>query len=402
MNYEQKILNEMIDRYEKRSPTPKQFKVISFDVSKKYPEYCDALSEVQCAIEEALEHLQSWGFVECKKNFQGYYTKITLVENSIPQIYTYLHRTPKADTISKQRTLLESTAACTNGIAKRFCMAMLNCINSGKAIGYRRLSKDVKLLEDILLVLEKLECLNTETYIRNFSEMVFHDSKRLQKIIDPLMRVLADFGDGSGRKDTVLEQYNLIKNPGYVYIKGNWIIKCKEQSICVDAFEGGIAVSSNALGGIERIEVPDGKVISVENLTTYHDTKQSQGAILYLGGFLNTVRANFLKCLYKCEPYAQYFHKGDLDPYGFQILENLKRKTQIPFLPLEMDLETLKRCHHAGHYRPLEEADRKVIHSPDLLAYQAVLQYMEDNNCKIEQECFEAMRLEQATFTTFP
>lgn len=137
------------------------------------------------------------------------------------------------------------------------------------------------------------------------------------------------------------------------------------------------------------------KGISVENLTTYHDTKESQGAIIYLGGFLNTVRSNLLKKLHEFEPDARYYHKGDLDPYGFLILENLKNKTGIPFKPLEMDLNTLRQCHRAGYFRPLDEADRKAITSPALVEYQPILQYMLQHDCKIEQECFEAMKLEQ-------
>ena len=160
-------------------------------------------------------------------------------------------------------------------------------------------------------------------------------------------------------------------------------------------FRGGIAISSDSLDEIEHISVSGGMIISVENLTTYHDTKGSQGAILYLGGFMNTVRMNFLKRLYDCEPDADYYHKGDLDPYGFLILENLKNKTGIPFKPMDMDLDTLQRCHRAGHFRPLDDADKKAISVPALAEYQLVLQYMVQNNCKIEQECFEAMKLEQ-------
>jgi hypothetical protein len=159
-------------------------------------------------------------------------------------------------------------------------------------------------------------------------------------------------------------------------------------------FHGGIAISSDALEEIESIAVPGGTVVSVENLTTYHDTKEDQGAIIYLGGFLNSVRAHLLKKLYVFEPDAQYFHKGDLDPYGFLILENLKEKTGIPFAPLEMDMDTLRRCHLAGHFRPLDDADKKAIGNPVLKAYQPILQYMQQHNCKIEQECFEAMKLE--------
>lgn len=244
----------------------------------------------------------------------------------------------------------------------------------------------MKLLEDVLWALVNIEKLTEETYIRKFSEMVFHDSKRLQSILNPITRILLDYGDGVGQKETVLAQYNLISNPGYVYIKGDWQICCQGQCLSTKMFRGGIAISSDALDEIECIAVPSGTIISVENLTTYHDAKESQGAIVYLGGFLNTVRTNLLKKLYAFEPEARYFHKGDLDPYGFLILENLKKKTGIPFEPMEMDLNTLRQCHRAGHFRPLDESDRKAITAPALVEYQPILQYMLQYNCKIEQE----------------
>ena len=149
----------------------------------------------------------------------------------------------------------------------------------------------------------------------------------------------------------------LIWDPGYVYIKGDWEIVCQGHLLSVRMFHGGIALSSDALTEIDHISVPGKRIISVENLTTYHDTQEHQGAVIYLGGFLNTVRTNLLKKVFASEPHAQYYHHGDLDPYGFLILEDLKAKTGIPFEPLEMDLPTLRRCHLAGHFRPLDESD---------------------------------------------
>lgn len=394
MGYEEQILTWLIDSHEKKDPENNNTRKASISIAAKFPEYKEPLSDAHNDIETAIHHLISWGFVQCSKNQQGYYTKVVLLESELPIIYQFLHRTPKAELWEMQKNLLGKYVNQPETLAGRFCVAMLDRITQRKDIEYG-LAKDMKLLEDVLWALVNIEKLTEETYIRNFSEMVFHDSKRLQSILNPITRILLDYGDGVGQKETVLAQYNLISNPGYVYIKGDWQIWCRGQCISTDMFRGGIAISSDTLDEIEQIHVPSGRVISVENLTTYHDTKESQGAIIYLGGFLNTVRTNLLKKLYELEPGAGYFHKGDLDPYGFLILENLKDKTGIPFVPLEMDLNTLRQCHCAGHFRPLDEADRKAIMSPKLIEYQPILQYMLQHNCKIEQECFEAMKLEQ-------
>lgn len=394
MEYEEQILTWLIDSYEKKDPENSNTRKASISIAAKFPEYKEPLSDTHNDIETAIHHLLSWGFVQCSKNQQGYYTKVVLVESALPKIYQFLHRTPKAELWEMQKILLEKYVTQPETLTGRFCVAMLDRIAQRKDIEYG-LAKDMKLLEDVLWAVVNIEKLTEETYIRNFSEMVFHDSKRLQSILNPITRILLDYGDGVGQKETVLAQYNLINNPGYVHIKGDWRIWCHGQCISTQMFRGGIAISSDALDEIEQIHVPSGRVISVENLTTYHDTKERQGAIIYLGGFLNTVRTNLLKKLHVFEPDARYYHKGDLDPYGFLILENLKKKTGIPFEPMEMDLNTLRQCHSSGHFRPLDEADRKAITEPALVEYQPILQYMLQHNCKIEQECFEAMKLEQ-------
>ena len=394
MEYEKQILTWLIDSHERKTPESCNTRKASISIAAKFPKYAEPLSDAHNDIEAAIHHLISWGFVQYRKNQQGYFTKIELLESALPQIYRFLNRTPKTELWQMQKNHLEKYANQPETLVGRFSAAMLERIAQRKDIEYG-LAKDTKLLGDVLLALVNIEKLTEETYIRNFSEMVFHDSKRLQSILSPITRILLDHGDGVGQKETVLAQYNLISNPGYVYIKGDWQIWCTGQCIRADMFRGGIAISSDTLEEIEEIRVSCGKIISVENLTTYHDTKETQGAIIYLGGFLNTVRCDLLKKLYKFEPDAEYYHKGDLDPYGFLILEDLKNKTGIPFEPLEMDLNTLQQCHHAGHFRPLDEADRKLITSPALVEYQPVLQYMLQHNCKIEQECFAAMKLEQ-------
>lgn len=394
MGYEEQILSWLVDSHEKKDLGNSNARKASISINAKYPAYKEPLSDTHNDIEMAIQHLLSWGYVQCRKNQQGYFTKIELLESALPKIYRFLHRVPKTELWETQKNLLGKYITQPETVAGKFSIAMLDRIAQRKDIEYG-LAKDTKLLEDVLWALVNIERLTEETYIRNFSEMVFRDSKRLQNILNPIIRILLDYGDGVGQKETVLAQYNLINNPGYVYIKGDWQIQCQGRCISTEMFRGGIAISSDALDEIERITVSGGIIISVENLTTYHDTKEGQGAIIYLGGFMNTVRMNLLKKLYACEPNADYFHKGDLDPYGFLILEDLKDKTGIPFKPLDMDLDTLRHCHRAGHFRPLDEADRKAISLPSLVEYQPVLQYMVQNNCKIEQECFEAMKLEQ-------
>jgi hypothetical protein len=47
---------------------------------------------------------------------------------------------------------------------------------------------------------------------------------------------------------------------------------------------GGIALSNGSLEGIRKISVKADKVITVENLTTYHDCDEQNALFIYLGG----------------------------------------------------------------------------------------------------------------------
>lgn len=58
-----------------------------------------------------------------------------------------------------------------------------------------------------------------------------------------------------------------------------------------------------------------------------------------------------------------------------------------------MDLETLKQYEAHRLVQPLSTADRKMLHLPQLAPYQEVLTYMEQHNCKAEQESQQALLL---------
>ena len=292
----------------------------------------------------------------------------------------------------RQAALLEAAFPRLVGPARRFCAAQRERLRKGETVEFG-VGDDVEKLSAVLLALEKLMLLTKETFVRNFSEAVFHDSKRFQRLERTVRQILCAYTEEPVDEDSVLNQYNLFDTPAYILLKGGWRLRYPGAVVDVAAVPGGLGIPSNTLDAILGVELVGGVVISVENLTTYHDVPEARGAVLYLGGFQNTARTELLKKLHRDAPGAAYYHKGDLDPYGFLILENLQQKTGIPFQALEMDMGTLQRCYEAGHFRPLDAADRKAIRSPLLAEYREVLSFMEKYNCKIEQECFEAMKL---------
>ena len=179
-------------------------------------------------------------------------------------------------------------------------------------------------------------------------------------------------------------------------IKGDACIKFSNSMINTLEMRDGIALSNASLEGIKKIKVNADKVVTVENLTTYHDSDENDAVYIYLGGYHNTAKQQLLEKIYGNNRDIGYFHEGDIDVYGFLILENLKEKTKIPFKPLMMDIETIERFYKAGLYKELTAHDKKLIQSKkdgELFYYTDVLEFMIQHNCKVEQESIQALEL---------
>lgn len=138
------------------------------------------------------------------------------------------------------------------------------------------------------------------------------------------------------------------------------------------------------LPDIDKVKIVGRAVITIENLTSFHTTGCSDIFVIYLGGFHNSIRREFIKKIYQQNPEVLYYHFGDIDAGGFYILEHLKRQTGIEFQPYKMDLETLKE--YQEYSKRLTDHDRDRLMKLRDSQYQEVISYMLKNNCKLEQE----------------
>jgi len=394
------IISRLLDIYERRSgyaKRPEELRSIQFEVSKEYPVYKDRYdNEKYRDINTAIEKNIAAGLIIADKDQTGRYSKIKLNIARVDECYALLKRTSIPDQCKKVLSVLEK-ANCTKGLLiGRVVSDFCEQINAYKKLPYD-LVYDARRIGDALQVLDAVINLTSETYIRNFSTALFKDSKRFQREYKSTVEsILFDYTDDVVEKDDILGYYNLYENPTYVLIKGNARICFDESVVELSEMPGGIALSNGSLEGIQKISVKTDKVITVENLTTYHDCDELDAVYIYLGGYHNTSEQKLLELIYKNNGDKEYYHEGDLDVYGFLILENLIAKTQIPFKPLQMDIETIERFYRAGLYKNLTSRDRKVINSKkdgQLSAYRDVLEYMLKYDCKVEQESIKAVDL---------
>lgn len=400
MDYGKDILNRLLDMYERRGAFDKDassLRAIQLEVKKVYPAYADRYNHNDYKdINVSIEKLCLEGFVIAEKSNNGQYAKVRLDIKQIPECYKKLKRTSIPDQCEKVKEVLVRYQNCESPLLQAVIKDWLECLAEYKKLPYD-LKYDSRRVEEVLLTLQAIVKLNAETYIRNLSTALFKDSKRFQKEYRSTVEsILFDYTDEVVEKEHILGFYNLYENPTYVLIKGNVTIQFAYSVIHVDELPDGIALPNASLEKIDRITVKAGKVITVENLTTYHDSDEEDAVHIYLGGYHNHAKQTLLEKMYHDNKDKKYFHKGDLDVYGFFILENLREKTGIPFSPLMMDVATLESFYQAGLYKELTQADVKVIESrknTKLAAYADVLQFMLDNNCKVEQESIKAVEL---------
>lgn len=150
---------------------------------------------------------------------------------------------------------------------------------------------------------------------------------------------------------------------------------------------GDFAISSALLQDIEKIEVLGNAVITIENLTTFNSFANSDMFAIYLGGYHNSNRRDFIKKIYSQNQNKKYYHYGDIDAGGFYILRHLRQKTEVPFMSYNMDVDTLSKFSYMT--KQLTENDRKRLKHLLDTEFHDVVKYMLENNCKLEQEALD-------------
>lgn len=254
--------------------------------------------------------------------------------------------------------------------------------------------EDLNLQEDLLKSLCALIVLQKDTLERVFSAEVLQYSKAFEPIRSKTAKILRLYfeGDSEAEDEELLAQFHVLKNPGHLILKGHGTIQIKDSVLVLDDFEEGLTLSSSDVENICTMDLADSSVMTIENLTTFYQCSRPDTLIIYLGGYHNTVRRQFLKRIYETWPEKTYYHFGDIDAGGFYILEHLKRKTGIPFRSYLMNTDTLEK--YSDQTIPLTENDRKRLQAfAGNEAYADVIRRMLDLNRKLEQEqiCSEDM-----------
>lgn len=382
--YERTILNTLLDKYEKSKSFNGDNKInqrFFVKIVSLFPKYDDHSNyELFQAVNESIDVLVRKDLILAKISKANVCNEVSLNINNISQVYQYIGRTQKRD-INNAVMILLAEYMDKNEILKRFCEAQIERIRANKSIQF--FNDDLREFKSILVAVDNLLKVESETFVRDFSVRVFKDSKLLDQISPKIVNLLYEYGDFP-EKDQVLENLNIVKNPTYVNFKGAGAIVLSGQRINLDLLNGDIAISSSMLEDIESIEITGKMVVTVENLTSFHMAEKKDVFLIYLGGFHNRIRRDFIKKIYLQNPDMEYYHFGDIDAGGFYILEHLRKLTGVNFKPYKMDLDTLSQ--YRNYSKSLTENDKLRLKRLKGNDFDEVIEYMLENDCKLEQE----------------
>lgn len=388
-NYREDILNNFIERYEKssyykgKSLKPQKISIV---LHERYPQYGQSrYPEVLEKIEDVVLQLEKEDLVQFAKGSIEGNRKLIFVptEERVSKIYQELDRTPLKEKRNQYLNCLKMYEL--DSFFNDFQIAM-----EEKVFNYEIVSPYLKVydqedLKNVMKILQGMKNQKVEISFRKFSEKVLGDTKKLEKYKNKIYHIIKDFYDDSIENiDDAFELFYIRKNPTYVYLKGSAILQINEQIIDLNEMNHYFVLSSSCIKDLKIKRMDARQVMTVENLTSFHDISLKDAFFIFTNGFHNHVIEAFLECVYDfLGERVAYLHFGDIDAGGFHIYESLIKKTQIPFQTYKMNVNMLKK--YEAYTKPLTDNDRKRLLSfKD--RHQEVIDYMLKHNVKLEQE----------------
>jgi hypothetical protein len=401
-DYQNKILEKLLDKYE-RSKQPydstEKLRAIMIKPADIYKDYDSDYSDIdeQSEFETDISELVNEEYITIRRK-EKIISRIVLNVDSLDKIYILMKREPRKSAIQNEINLYKEWIG-KNELINRYCTHQIELLESGKKAKY-----EIKVAENLLRLLEFVLSNRQMILERELSIAVFGDTKIYEKEYrNKLLYILKTYGNYNDliseieeEKDNekeereeiehiILEELNIYSNPKYVYFKGCAEITFEDGNSYKLSSDIPIALPMDKLNTIKSFVISDSAIMTVENLASYNRIYEKDCFVIYLSGYHNIAKQSLIKLIASQNDVKEWYHFGDIDPDGFLILENLKKKTGINFKPVYMSINELKK--YEKYTKKLEVNDTtKAQGLINKGLYVDIMEYMLKNNVKLEQE----------------
>ncbi len=127
---------------------------------------------------------------------------------------------------------------------------------------------------DLLSALLALSTLQAETPHRVFSVRVFNDTKRFDVLRPALIRLARQANPEwkSFTNEDLLRELNLVANPGYIHLAGNWQFTTADgEVLALNGFAPSVGFPAAQIASIQMVSVHADSVLCIENLTSFYE-----------------------------------------------------------------------------------------------------------------------------------
>ena len=213
-----------------------------------------------------------------------------------------------------------------------------------------------------------------ESLLRFASCILTGNSKRLGELAaeDSIGRHTGKLGAILDRvtsgKIQCLEDVGISASPKFVLVHGPLRLLFQDGWLDLGVLRGPVRLSDTDINRVSRIETSALRCLTVENETSFHElAKLESGELLVCTSYPGSATLAFLK---KLPTTLEFWHFGDSDPEGFDILRDLRERSDRPFRALHMQWRS------AGFGEHLTPSERRLL--------QAL---MESVTMQTEQDC---------------
>ncbi len=407
-NLQKEILNNLLDRYEKRRDYGARQKssrrtMLKID-TRSFPDYYHVSdSSYRLLFNSEAQQLEQENLIALdweKFNVGEYLERIALNEDNLDDIYDLLERRSKKELYRSTAKIMEKWSKSAPPELEHFYSSIRADLDQLKTLPVPiKPGREEELIQVLQGLHAFFEPRKSEIPKRLLSVRLYGNSKRWQELERPLVEILKTYYlnnyEASEDKAEILAEKGIVDNPTHINLSGPLIISTKRGRVDLSAFYPDLGLSSEMAKEIQVEACAAEAVVTVENKTSFYHYLYNAPAghlVLYLGGYHNPPRRELLQKLYHYlqdnNPRANFYHWGDLDFGGITIWYNLVKKTGIFFQPMYMDVDTYLK--HLDQGQPFDENYsyklEQLLTNPDLKIFHPLIQKMLEHKMRLEQE----------------
>lgn len=197
---------------------------------------------------------------------------------------------------------------------------------------------------ELLALLPKLLAWRGESLVRFASCVLCDNSKRLEelagmekegelrgKLCGKLGRLLAAITEGKVRS---LDDLGIVPNPRFVLLSGPLRLRLDDQWLDLGRLRGAFRLAQEDIERAGEIATTAHRCLTVENETSFHELAKLQSGEVFV--HTSYPGSGTLKLLQRLPAGMEFWHFGDCDEAGFEILRVLREKSGRDFQPLHM------------------------------------------------------------------